>query len=76
MNADETDITMLLDRIKRGGGAGVPVPGRPHTRAEADKNYRSLVRSTTLTTTTEAASTLVSVPALNPWGILVVEKLP
>ena len=47
-----------------------------HAQAEKDKNYRSLVRETTLTTTTEGAWTLVSVPALNPWGILVVEKLP
>jgi hypothetical protein len=47
-----------------------------HTQAEKDKNYRGLIRETSLTPTTEGASTLVSVPALNPWGILVVEKLP
>ena len=56
----------------------VPLPydAALHAKAEKDKNYRSLIRETTLTTTTEGAWTLVSVPALNPWGILVVEKLP
>ncbi len=47
-----------------------------HAQVEKDKNYRGLIRETSLTPTTEGASTLVSVPALNPWGILVVEKLP
>ena len=56
----------------------VPLPydAALHSKAEKDKNYRSLIRETTLTTTTEGAWTLVPVPALNPWGILVVEKLP
>ncbi len=47
-----------------------------HAQAEKDKNYRGLIRETTLTTTTAGASTLASVPALSPWGILVVEKAP
>ena len=46
-----------------------------HAQAEKDKKYRGLIRETALTTTTEGASTVVSVPALNPWGILMVEKL-
>jgi hypothetical protein len=54
----------------------LPYDAALHAKAENDKNYRSLVRETTLTTTTEGAWTLVSFPALNPWGILVVEKLP
>ncbi len=56
----------------------VPLPydAALHAQAEKDKNYRSLIREITLTTATEGASTLVSVPALTPWGILVVEKLP
>jgi len=47
-----------------------------HAKAEAERNYAGLVRETTLPTTTEGAWTTVSIPALNPWGILVVEKLP
>ena len=47
-----------------------------HAEAEKDKNYRSLIRQTVLPTTTDGASTLVSVPALSPWGILVVEMTP
>ena len=54
----------------------LPYDAALHAKAENDKNYRSLIRETTLTTTTEGAWTLVSVPALNPWGILMVEKLP
>jgi hypothetical protein len=56
----------------------VPLPydGALNAKAEKDKNYRSLIRETTLTTTTEGAYTLVPVPALNPWGFLIVEKLP
>jgi hypothetical protein len=54
----------------------LPYDAGLHAKAEKDKNYRSLIRETTLTTTTEGAWTLVSVPALNPWGILMVEKLP
>jgi hypothetical protein len=53
----------------------LPYDAALHAKAENDKNYRSLIRETTLTTTTDGAWTLVSVPALNPWGILVVEKL-
>ena len=53
----------------------LPYDAALHAQAEKDKNYRSLIRETPLTTTTEGASTLVSVPALNPWGILVVERL-
>ena len=53
----------------------LPYDAALHAQAEKDKNYRALIRETTLTTATEGASTLVSVPALNPWGILVVEKL-
>jgi len=54
----------------------LPYDAALHAKAENDKNYRSLMRETTLTTTTEGAWTLISVPALNPWGILVVKKLP
>lgn len=56
----------------------VPVPydAALHAKAEEDKNYRSLIHETTLSTTTEGPWTLVSVPTLNPWGILIVEKLP
>jgi hypothetical protein len=53
-----------------------PYDASRHEQAEKDKNYRSLISETPLTTTNEGAWTLVSVPALNPWGILVVEKLP
>ncbi len=56
----------------------VPLPYEAalHEQAEKEKSYRGLIRETTLTTSTEGAWTLVSVPAMNPWGILVVEKLP
>ena len=53
-----------------------PYDAALHSQAEKGKDYRSLIRETTLTTTTEGAWTLVSVPALNPWGILLVERLP
>ena len=54
----------------------LPYDAALHAKAENDKNYRSLVREVPLAKTTEGAWTLVSVPALNPWGILVVKKLP
>jgi hypothetical protein len=54
----------------------LPYDAALHSKAEKDKDYRSLIRETPLTTTTEGEWTLVSVPALNPWGILLVEKLP
>jgi hypothetical protein len=54
----------------------LPYDAAQHSKAENAKNYRSLIRETTLTTTNEGAWNLVSVPALNPWGILVLEKLP
>ena len=54
----------------------LPYDAAMHAKAEKDKNYRSLLREVPLTTTIEGSWTLVSVPALNPWGILVVEKLP
>jgi len=54
----------------------LPYNAALHAQAEMDKNYRALIRETTLTTATEGESTLVSVPVLNPWGILVVEKMP
>lgn len=54
----------------------LPYDASLHAKAENTKNYRSLIRETTLTTTTDGAWTLVSVPALNPWGILVVEQTP
>jgi hypothetical protein len=56
----------------------VPLPydATLHSQAEQDKDYRSLIRESTLTTTTEGAWTVVSVAALSPWGILRVEKLP
>lgn len=54
----------------------LPYDAARHAQAENDKRYRSLLRETTLPTTTDGASTLVSVPALNPWGILVVQKIP
>jgi hypothetical protein len=56
----------------------VPLPydASLHAKAEQDKNYRNLIRETTLATTTEGRWTLVPVPRLNPWGIIVVEKLP
>jgi len=56
----------------------VPLPydAALHAKAEHNKDYRSLIRETTLATTTEAAWTLVPLPTLSPWGILVVEKLP
>ncbi|MEY3959160.1 MAG: hypothetical protein RJA37_1763 [Verrucomicrobiota bacterium] len=54
----------------------LPYDAALHAKAENDKNYRSLIRQTVLPTTTDGASTLVSVPALSPWGILVVEMNP
>ena len=54
----------------------LPYDAALHAQAENDKRYRSLQRETVLPTTTDGASTLVSVPALNPWGILVVQKIP
>jgi len=56
----------------------VPLPydAALHAKAEQDKDYRSLIRETTLATTTEGGWTLVPIPKLNPWGIIVVEKLP
>lgn len=54
----------------------LPYDAALHAQAENDKRYRSLLRETILPTTTDGASTLVSVPALSPWGILVVEKTP
>ena len=57
-------------------GASLPYDAALHAQAENDKRYRSLLRETILPTTTEGASTLVSVPALSPCGILVVEQTP
>lgn len=54
----------------------LPYNASLHAKAESDKNYRSLIRETSLNTATEGAWTLVQLPALNPWAILVVEKLP
>jgi hypothetical protein len=54
----------------------VPYDAALHAKAERNKNYCSLLRETTLNTTTEGAWTLISVPAPTPWTILVVEKLP
>ena len=54
----------------------LPYDAALHAQAENDKRYRSLLRETVLPTTTEGASTLVAVPALSPWGILVVEMIP
>jgi hypothetical protein len=56
----------------------VPLPydAALHAKAEQDKDYRSLIRETTLATTTEGPWTLVPIPRLNPWGIIIVEKLP
>jgi hypothetical protein len=56
----------------------VPVPyeAELHAKAEKDKNYGSLVRESQLSSKTEGAWTVVTVPALNPWGIMVVEQLP
>ena len=54
----------------------LPYDAALHAQAENDKRYRSLLRETILPTTTEGAATLVSLPALSPWGILVVEKIP
>jgi hypothetical protein len=54
----------------------LPYDAALHAQAENDKHYRSLLRETILPTTTEGASTLVSVPAISPWGILVVEQIP
>lgn len=54
----------------------LPYDAALHAQAENEKRYRSLLRETILPTTTDGASTLVSVPALSPWGILVVEKTP
>lgn len=47
-----------------------------HAQAENSKDYRSLMRETTLDTKVEGAWTVVSVPPLNPWGIVVVSKQP
>ena len=47
-----------------------------HAEAEKDKNYRRLIRQTVLPTTTDGASTLILLPPLKPWGILVVEMIP
>jgi hypothetical protein len=54
----------------------LPYDAALHAQAENDKHYRSLLRETIIPTTTEGASTLVTVPALSPWGILVVEQIP
>jgi hypothetical protein len=54
----------------------LPYDASLHAQAEKDKNYRSLIRQTILPTTTDDAWTLVYVPALSPWGILVVEQIP
>jgi hypothetical protein len=54
----------------------LPYDAALHAQAENDKHYRSLLRETILPTTTEGTSTLVTVPALSPWGILVVEMIP
>jgi len=45
----------------------VPLPydAALHSQAEQGKDYRSLIRETSLTTTTEGAWTLVSNPALD-----------
>jgi len=54
----------------------LPYDASLHAKVEQDKDYRSLVRETNLATTTEGPWTLVPVPRLNPWGIIIVEKLP
>lgn len=56
----------------------VPPPYAAALHAEAEKsgNYRSLLSEAILTPTTDGDWTIVPVPALNPWGILVVEKAP
>jgi hypothetical protein len=54
----------------------LPYDAAQHAQAEKDKSYRRLIRQTVLPTTTDGASTLVTVPALSPWGILVVELIP
>jgi hypothetical protein len=54
----------------------LPYDAAPHAQAKNDKHYRGLLRETILPTTTDGPSTLVSVPALSPWGILVVEQTP
>jgi hypothetical protein len=56
----------------------VPLPydAAQHAQAEKDKSYRRLIRQTVLPTTSDGTSTLVTVPALSPWGILVVEQIP
>jgi hypothetical protein len=43
-----------------------------HTRAEITNNYQSLAREITLTPTIRGNRIRVSVPAMEPWGILVV----
>jgi hypothetical protein len=54
----------------------LPYDATQHAQAEKDKSYRRLIRQTALPTTTDGTSTLVNVPALSPWGILVVEMIP
>ena len=61
--------------LQAGKEKPLPYDAALHAKAENDKNYRSLLREVPLTTTTDGPWTLVSVPALNPWGILLVEKL-
>jgi len=54
----------------------LPYDAALHAQAEKDKSYRRLIRQTVLPTTTDGASTLISLPPLKPWGILVVEMIP
>jgi hypothetical protein len=54
----------------------LPYDAALHAQAENDKHYRSLLRETILPTTTDGDSTLISLPPLKPWGILVVEMIP
>ena len=43
-----------------------------HEKAEAAKDYLSLVEEVAVSSRTEGASLVVDIPSLKPWGILVV----
>jgi cyclophilin family peptidyl-prolyl cis-trans isomerase len=52
----------------------VPYDARLHEKAEQSKKYAPLSRDVALRTTEQEGWTVVEIPALEPWGILVVSK--
>ena len=65
-------LASVLPAADAGANGAAP----PEILAPDEQAFVRELATATLTTTTEGAWTLVSVPALNPWGILLVEKLP